>query len=89
MSFGSKLSPKLRKVALKASSDALVRCLVELAPGADEAALERALTSLGAQTRSRSTEARLLTIDIPANRLSALDDIQGIVYVEAGERYRH
>lgn len=88
MSFGSKLSPKLRKTALKAAPDTVVRCLVELAPGADETALESALTSLGAVIKSRSAEAHLLTIDVPADRLSALSDVRGIVYVEAGEHYR-
>jgi hypothetical protein len=86
--LGSKLSPKLRKTIFKTAGDAIVRCLIEFAPGADQEALSRALTSLGAEIRTRSEDAHLLTIDIPVSRLAELDTLKGIVYVEADERYR-
>jgi hypothetical protein len=88
MGFGSKLSPKLRKALFKTSGETVVRSLVEIAPGTDEESLRRDLGSLGAQIRTWSKSAHVLTIDIPVNRLPALDSLNGIVYVEADERYR-
>jgi hypothetical protein len=88
MSLGSKLSPRLRKAALQKPGETVVRTLVEVAPGTDEDALIRALASLGAEIRTRSEQAHLLTIDIPVSRLHELESVKGIVYVEADERYR-
>ena len=88
MSLSSKLSPKLRKAVFQKSGDTVVRGLVEIAPGTDQEALGRALALLGAEIRTRSEHAHLLTIDIPVNRLTELDGVHGIVYVEADERYR-
>jgi hypothetical protein len=88
MSWGSKLSPKLRKALIKTSGEQVVRSLVEIAPGADEEALTRELQALGAEIQTRSVQARTITIDIPVNRLPELDAVSGIIYVEADERYR-
>ena len=89
MSIGSKLSPKLRKALFKTAGATLVRALVEIAPGTDEDALARELTSLGAEIRSRLSQSHLWTIDIPVNRLESLETVKGIIYVEGGEQYRH
>ena len=88
MSFDSKLSPKLRKAVMKSAGETIVRSLVELVPGADLDALARALTSLGAEIRARSEQGHTVTIDIPVSRLPELNSLDGIMYVEADERYR-
>lgn len=88
MGWDSKLSPKLRKTVMKSAGETIVRGLVELVPGADIDALSRALTALGAEIRTHSEQARTLTIDIPASRLPELNSVEGILYVEADERYR-
>ena len=89
MSFGSKLSPKLRKALVKSSGETIVHSLVELVPGTDIEALTRALTSLGAEIRTRSEQAHTMTIDIPVSSLPELNGLAGIMYVEADEQYRY
>jgi hypothetical protein len=88
MNLGSKFSPKLRKALLREPGDTVIRGLVEIAPGTDADALTRELTSIGAEVRSRSEQARLITVDIPLSRLQMLDALSSVLYVEADERYR-
>jgi hypothetical protein len=65
----------------------VVSGLVRLTPSADVADLQAKIAALGGKVRASMTEADLLSVEVPASRLSDLADLPGVSYVEAGERY--
>lgn len=81
------LSPRAKKSLLTATGDEVVRVLVQVAPIADDDALEQQIVEVGGTVGSRIGETRQLTVDLPARRLGELADLDGVVYVETGEPY--
>lgn len=85
--LSSKLSPKAKKAVLMGAGGAVVG-LVQMAPNAERADLEREVHALGGSVESWTAEAGLAAIEIPTARLNELAELDGVVYVEIGERYQ-
>ncbi len=82
------LSPRAKRRLVRAAAGEQVRSLVQVAATADPDALARRVAALGGTTRSYSGETRLLTVDIPATGLGGLAELDGVVHVDADDRYR-
>ena len=87
--LSSRLSPGAKKRLLGAAPGEVVRCLLSVAPAADVGELQRALAERGATVGSWVEETRLLSADVPAERLGEVADLPGVVYVEAATGYSH
>lgn len=85
--LSSKLSPKAKKAVLLGAEEPVV-CLVQLGPAAERADLERNVRALGGSVQSWNAETDLAAIEISTSRLSELAELDGVVYVEVGERYQ-
>jgi hypothetical protein len=85
--LSSRLSPGAKKRLLAAVPGEVVRCLISVAPATDVDGLRRALAERGATVHSWVEETRLLTAEIPAERLAEAGDLPGVVYVEAATGY--
>jgi len=85
--LSGRLSPGAKKRLLAAAPGDVVRCLLSVAPAADVEALRRALAEHGATVQSWLEETRLLSADVPAERLAEVADLPGVVYVEAATGY--
>jgi hypothetical protein len=85
--LSNKLSPQAKK-AVMLGSDQLVVALVQMAPAADRVATERSLQALQAALRSWSNTTGIATVELRADKLDRLADLEGVVYIEIGERYQ-
>lgn len=87
MKLSSKLSPKAKKALLSAEGGEQVSCLLQIAPSQNVNALRRQVESLGGTIRSWMEETHLLSVDLDASQLNQLVDMDGVIYIETGERY--
>jgi hypothetical protein len=85
--LSSRLSPGAKKQLLSAGQGQVLKSLLSVAPAADVRDLRRELAACGATVHSWMEEARLLSVDIPVERLAEVADLPGVVYVEAETRY--
>jgi hypothetical protein len=85
--LSSKLSPQAKKAVMLGSNQPVV-ALMQMAPSADRVATEHALQALDADLRSWSDTTGVATIALPADNLDRLADLEGVVYIEIGERYQ-
>jgi len=85
--LSSRLSPGAKKQLMGAADGELFHGLLQVAPTADVPVLRRELAAAGATIKSWMEEARLMSIDVPADRLAEVADLRGVTYVEAGTRY--
>lgn len=70
-----------------ADEDEVDRALVEVAPTANVARLQRWVRDAGGTVRSWTVETRLMGIELPARRFGDLATLDGVDYVEVGGRY--
>jgi hypothetical protein len=70
-----------------ADEDEVDRALVEVAPTANVARLQRWVHDAGGRVRSWTVETRLMGIELPARRFGDLASLDGVDYVEVGGRY--
>lgn len=85
--LSSKLSPKAKKAVLMDSGGAVVG-LVQMAPSTERADLEQEVRRLGGNVESWIADTGLAAIKIPTAQLNELAELDGVVYVEIGERYQ-
>jgi hypothetical protein len=85
--LSSRLSPGAKKQLLSAREGEVLHSLLQVAPTANVPGLCQELEAVGAAVRSWMEETRLMSIDIPAERLADVADLQGVTYVEAGTKY--
>ena len=86
--LSSRLSPGAKKQFLSAGTGDTFQGLLQVAPTADIPSLHRELAAVGGTVRSWMEETRLMSVEIPAERLPEVADFQGVTYVEAGTKYR-
>jgi hypothetical protein len=85
--LSNKLSPQAKK-AVMLGSDQLVVALVQMAPAADRVGTVHSLQALQAVLRSWSNATGIATVELRADKLDRLADLEGVVYIEIGERYQ-
>ncbi|MHC5541729.1 hypothetical protein ACYOEI_26220 [Singulisphaera rosea] len=73
---------------MRSTGNETVSTLIQVASSIDRLAFERGVTAYGGSVRSWLPEANLVTVDIGAGHLSELADLDGVVQVEAGQKYR-
>jgi hypothetical protein len=83
-----RLGPRAKRIALRASGTERVSGLVQVAPSADRRALQAAVEGHGGLVRSWNAPLGLVTVEVSARDLNTLADLDGVLYVEAGEPYR-
>lgn len=86
--LSKRLSPSAKKIVLRATGDEKVSSLVQVAPSINYAAFCQGVQQRGGAVRSWLPEANLATVEIGVSHLSELADMNGVVYVEAGQTYR-
>lgn len=86
--LSKRLSPKAKKLCLQSSMEEPVSGLISVSAMVDEASLRTAIESRGIVIRSWLKEARLVTVDASVGQLPELAELDGVVYIEAGEAYR-
>ncbi len=84
----SRLGPSARKLQLRSTETDRVSSLVQVAPSIDPDSFRREVADRGEVIRTWLDHANLITVEIPARRLSELADLPGVVYVEAAQAYR-
>jgi hypothetical protein len=82
-----KLSPKAKKLVLMAEQGHKTNCLVNVSASSQRAKLGTALQTLGAEVSTWNNETNLISLTIPDERLVELATLNGILYVDVGERY--
>jgi hypothetical protein len=82
--LSSKLSPKAKKSVLAGSRD--VQALVEVAGSADPSEIERELAKAGVTGLHWLSAPRFVSVEIPSSKLTALADLNDVVYIEVGEK---
>ena len=85
--LSKRLSPKAKKLCLQSGTDEPVSGLIRVSATVDEESLRTAIESRGMVVRSWLKEANLVTVDASVGQLSELAELDGVVYVEADERY--
>ncbi|HEX6203783.1 MAG TPA: hypothetical protein VF100_12335 [Thermoanaerobaculia bacterium] len=85
----SRLSPDAKKRHLLGAPGERVAVLVGVAPAADPDAVGAAVAAAGGELRAWLAEPRLLTADVPVERLAAIAEIDGVVTVETAARLSH
>lgn len=80
--LSAKLSSRAKQSMLRAQGE--VSVLVEVAPTPASADLEQKLAGAGVTASHWTSQPRFLHVTIPANRLSALADLEEVVYVDMG-----
>lgn len=78
------MSPKAKKSALAGGQDVLA--FVELAGSADPTRIERELAQAGVTRLQWLSAPRFISVEIPSGKLTALAELQDIVYIEVGEK---
>ena len=86
--LSKRLGSSAKKIALRSPGDETVSTLIQVAPSIDRLAFERDVTAYGGSLRSWLPEANVVTVDIGARHLSELADLDGVVQVEAGQKYQ-
>ena len=82
-----RLSPSASKLYHLAASDARVSTLIQVAPSIDRQAFERDVALRHGIVRSWMPETGTVVVEIEAGQLGALADLDGVIYVEAGQKY--
>ena len=85
--LSSRLSPGAKKQLLSAREGEILHSLLQVSPTADVPSLRQDLAAVGAAVRSWMEETRLMSVDIPAERLTEVADFRGVTYVEAATKY--
>lgn len=85
--LSGRLSPAAKKQLLTGAGRP-VQALLQVAPVCDLPALREQLAALGATAGSWLEETRLLSAEIPADRLGEAADLPGVVYLDAATAYR-
>ena len=85
--LSSRLSPQAKRQFLTAAEGDVFHGLLQIAPTADVSGLRQDLTEVGATVQSWMEETRLMSVDVPAERIGDVADLHGVTYVEAGTRY--
>jgi hypothetical protein len=85
--LSKRLGPRARRLVQSSPPQEVISALVELSPTADQQTLQDEINRLGGRVRSWLTELRACTAEVPASRLTDLADLEGVSYVEAGERF--
>lgn len=85
--LSGRLSPAAKKQLLTGAGRP-VQALLQVAPVADLPALCEQLAALGAAAGSWMEETRLLSAEVPADRLAEVAELEGVVYVDAATAYR-
>jgi hypothetical protein len=86
--LSQRLGPRAKRIALRGPASLRVSGLVEVGACVRREAFERAIHQLGGTIRSWPEGQRVTTVEIDAGQLSALADLTGVMYVEAGETCR-
>lgn len=86
--LSSRLSPTAKKQLLSAREGDMCQGLLQIAPAADVPSLRRDLAAVGASVQSWMEETRLMSVQVPAERLGEVADLQGVTYVEAAGKYQ-
>ena len=84
-SVARKLSPKVRRAFLSGKRNT-IHGLVEVSPTADSQALASSFRELGAQIRSWTQQAHVVSLDIPVQHLREIASLDDVLYV-GGEEY--
>jgi len=87
-SLSKHLGPSAKRIAMRSRGDERVSTLILVAPSIDRQAFQGQVAAHGGTVQSWMPEASLVTVEIGAKHLSELADMQGVVYVEAGQNYR-
>jgi hypothetical protein len=85
--ISSKLSPKAKKALLTAREGQRLSCLLEVSPSRNVQGLRRELEALGGEIKSWTEETHSMSVEMDASNLEDLANLEGVVYVETGERY--
>jgi hypothetical protein len=83
-----RLGPAAKNLYLGLPRDRKVSTLVTLAPSIDRQAFQQAVARYQGTVCSWMPEANIASVDIEAGCLTELADLNGVVYVEAGQTYR-
>ena len=83
-----RLSPKAKRLYLQATPGEQVACLIQISPTADTEALRHDLETHGAVIRSWMDFEHLVTVEVDATQLTEVAELDGVIYLEAGERYQ-
>lgn len=87
--LSSKMSPKAKQALLSKPGDSVVLSLLQVSPAANREVLREDLESAGARIRSWLEEPGLVSVEVPAAKLSALAELKGVIYIQTAERYSH
>ena len=85
--MSSRLSPQAKREVLLSPADKAVSALVSIASSVDRSRFTQSITQIGGEVVSWSDTTNVVTLTIPASALSAVADLDGVVYVETGGRY--
>lgn len=80
-----RLSPQAKQLVLQAGKQ-VVAGAAEVSAVADPAALRKGVEGLGGKVRTAAGAGRVMTFEVPADQLSKLADLDGVMYVASAER---
>lgn len=81
------LSPKAKKTFLTAREGDIISCLLQISPSSNIHKLQQELKALGGIVRSWTEDTRLMSVDLNASQLQKLAELDGVIYIETGEKY--
>jgi hypothetical protein len=85
--MSSRLSPQAKKLVLR-GGDEIVTGMAEVAPTANLEQIRKAVEQHGGHLRPAAAGSGMVTFEICARDLSALAEVEGVVYVTTAETYR-
>ncbi|AGA31400.1 hypothetical protein [Singulisphaera acidiphila] len=86
--LSKRLGPSAKKIAMRSRGDERVSTLIQVAPTMDRLVFQRDVSAHGGDVSSWMPEANIVTVEISARHLSELADLDGVVLVEAGQKYQ-
>jgi hypothetical protein len=84
--LSNKLSPRAKKAMLMAGEGQRLSCLLQVSPSRNVQKLRRELEEMGGSIKSWTEETHLMSVEMDASHLSDMADLEGVVYIETGER---
>ncbi len=87
--LSKRLGPSAKKIALRSEDHEPVSALINFSPSINRESFEHGVRGFGGVVCAWMPETNLATVEVTADHLSEVADLDGVVQVEVRQRYQH